>query len=98
MGRWWHFPIGAKRTIVATGAAMYEGFGFSISLGGQQSIRLFVPDGGVDPAQYSRGGPSGITECRVIGDFQKIVDARATDWDASRGLAMNEEPHPNGRL
>jgi 1,4-alpha-glucan branching enzyme len=34
----------------------------------------------------------------VIGDFQKIVDARATDWDASRGLVMNEEPHPNGRL
>jgi hypothetical protein len=36
---------------------MYEGFGFSISLGGQQSIRLFVPDGGVDPPSTRVAAP-----------------------------------------
>ncbi len=77
---------------------MYEQFGFSRSATGEQSLTLFVPDNTIDPTQYVRGGPCRIVEVRVIGDFQSLVDPRATNWDAATGFVMNKTQNANGYL
>ena len=75
---------------------MYEEFGFSRWSPNQFGCKLFIPDNAIDPAQYSRGGPSNIAEVRIVGDFQHLCGG--TDWDFDSGLVMNELAHPNGHL
>ena len=77
---------------------MYEKFGFVESSTGDQSITLFIPDNGVDPAQYVRGGPSHIAAVSIVSDFQHIVSPGGADWDPSAALAMQRKPHANGYI
>jgi pullulanase len=77
---------------------MYEKFGFIRSSSGAQSIQLFIPDNTVDPTQYQRGGACQIASIEIVGDFQHLITAGATDWDPASALAMTRTNHPNGYL
>jgi 1,4-alpha-glucan branching enzyme len=77
---------------------MYEQFGFSRWPNGRLGFQLFIPDNQIDAAQYGRGGPCKITEVRVVGDFQTLVDPAAINWNAGSGLLMTRLAHPNGHL
>lgn len=77
---------------------MYETFGFTRSASGEQSIRLFIPDNSIDPAQYTRGGSCQIASVGIIGDFQHLVSPGATDWDPTAAIPVAPSPHPNGYL
>ena len=74
----------------------YAQFGFSVAVDGQQSLQLFVPDNTIDPAQYERGGACSIAEVRLIGDFQKMLDPAATDWDSATSLEMQRRQNAHG--
>jgi hypothetical protein len=73
---------------------MYETFGAGRQDDDSYGFRLFVPDKGKDPAQYVRGGDCKITEVRVVGDFQNVVDAARQNWDYGGGLVMTEQAQP----
>ncbi len=77
---------------------MYEQFGYSYPETGDQRLTLFVPDNTVDPAQYTRGGPCHILDVRVIGDFQRLVNPSATNWDVASGLVMAQTTDQHGYL
>jgi 1,4-alpha-glucan branching enzyme len=77
---------------------MYEKFGAGRQEDSTYGFRLFVPDNAIDPTQYSRGGSCKIVEVRVVGDFQKALDAARNNWSYDDGLVLAEQPHPNGRL
>ena len=77
---------------------MYESFGVSKRPDGRYGFSLFIPDNGVDPAQYSRGGPCRIASVGVIGSFQSQLGGGSTDWDAANALPMTREGHRNGLL
>ena len=49
---------------------MYETLGFNRSASEKQSIKLFIPDNTIDPAQYTRGGISHIKSVSNVSDFQ----------------------------
>ena len=73
---------------------MYEKFGAGRQDDSSYGFRLFVPDNSKDPAQYVRGGDCKITEVRVVGDFQNIVDDARQNWDYGDGLVMTEQGPP----
>jgi 1,4-alpha-glucan branching enzyme len=77
---------------------MYEKFGAGRQDDGRYGFRLFLPDNTRDPNQYTRGGSCKIVDVRVVGDFQHLVDPARRDWNYDDGLALTEQPHPNGRL
>jgi pullulanase len=77
---------------------MYESFGFSHSVSGEQSIKLFIPDNIIDSGQYSRGAACNVAALSIIGDFQHLVASGATDWDQAAALPMAQSPHANGYL
>jgi 1,4-alpha-glucan branching enzyme len=77
---------------------MYETFGAGRQDDGSYAFRLFVPDNTRDPAQYVRGGDCKITEVRIAGDFQSLIDQRRRNWNYDDGLVMAEQVHPHGRL
>ena len=77
---------------------MYESFGFQVDKQGNQSITLFIPDNTVDPTQYTNGGPSGISQIKIVSDFQQTLAKSATNWDAATGLPMVKNKHKNGWL
>ncbi len=52
---------------------MYEIFGFSITSIGEQSLTLFIPNNGVDAAQYARRGRCGIAGCPHRWGFQTAL-------------------------
>ena len=77
---------------------MYEKFGAGLQEDGSYGFRLFVPDNSRDATQYIRGGDCKITEVRVVGDFQSLVDPARNNWSYGDGLVMTEQNHPHGRL
>lgn len=77
---------------------MYEGFGFTRSASGEQSINLFIPDNTVDPTQYTGNSVSQIAAVSIVSDFQHRITPGATDWDPGSALAMKRTPHANGYL
>ena len=76
---------------------MYQEFGFKRTPAGDQ-IQLFVPDNGVDPAQYTRGGPCRIESVAIVSDFQSTVNPGGPDWDPGTALVMDESNHTHGYL
>jgi len=77
---------------------MYETFGFSKSQDGVYGFRLFVPDKAIDPTQYTVGDSPRIASVAIYGDFQIAAKLSSQNWDATAGLNMTLQPHPNGLL
>jgi 1,4-alpha-glucan branching enzyme len=77
---------------------MYETFGFVRSAAGEQSIKLFIPDNTIDPAQYAGASVSHIAAVSIVSDFQHTVTPGAIDWDPASALPMQQTKHPNGHL
>jgi pullulanase len=77
---------------------VYEQFGGGRQPDDSYGFQLFLPDNGIDPGQYVRGGACKIAEVRVVGDFQNAVDRGRRNWTAEDGLVLTERPHSGGRL
>jgi glycosidase len=65
---------------------MYEKFGAAeVGNTGVAEFKVFVPDAGLDPHQYSGGGLPRITRIRAVGSFQ------ANPWDPATGVELNKQ-------
>src|SRR5882724_6886253 len=66
---------------------MYEQFGATeVDNTGRVRFRVFVPDAGLDPAQYGRGTVPTIATLQAFGDFQSALGG--VDWSQDPALAL----------